>query len=225
MSDNTKPRFMLLHDHTEFEPDHVSGFDFTVKNIAQALSTGCVRYNGNTYVPYSVAQHCVIMSRLMEQQGHGAKECFLALHHDDVEHVMGDLARPIKVLVPQFEEMEDLLWRNGVHAKWSEYLPEHFDWDHAPIVKAWDWYMITLEKRDLWDRYSKYVDHVSEREWTLIDWSDENWSYAKLPDPDTVPTIIPWDREAAKHEFVTRHFELINKLREEERERKSWVHI
>lgn len=71
-----------------------------LEDIAHALSMIC-RYNGHTTRFYSVAEHCVVMSRMVDED-----VAFEALMHDAAEAYVSDLTRPVKQLVPAFEVME-----------------------------------------------------------------------------------------------------------------------
>lgn len=74
--------------------------DVTIADIAHAL--GAVnRYNGHTRVPYSVAQHSVLVSR--ELRPDGPAVALLGLLHDASEAYLGDVPRPLKRL-PAFAE-------------------------------------------------------------------------------------------------------------------------
>jgi hypothetical protein len=65
-------------------------------DIAEALSK-INRFNGCTSVPYTVAQHSVMVARLLppEIRIHG-------LLHDAHEAYLGDITRPVKKLLAQF---------------------------------------------------------------------------------------------------------------------------
>lgn len=71
-----------------------------VEDIAYSLSNLC-RFTGHTSEFYSVAQHAVLVSYLVDPH-----HAFHALHHDDVEAVMGDVSSPLKGLLPQYKELE-----------------------------------------------------------------------------------------------------------------------
>lgn len=88
---------------------HVYDLDtniYDVDDIATALSRLC-RYNGHTKRFYSVAEHCVVMHDWVERQSWSTPlDCLTALHHDDAEYIIGDLARPIKLEMPDFKAKE-----------------------------------------------------------------------------------------------------------------------
>ena len=75
-----------------FDPDP-SQLD--IGDIARALANVC-RFGGHSRVFYSVAQHSVIVSELVEQRGGDAEDVFAALMHDASEAYLGDMPHPIK---------------------------------------------------------------------------------------------------------------------------------
>jgi hypothetical protein len=88
---------------------HVYDLDtnvYDVDDIATSLSRLC-RYNGHTRRFYSVAEHCVVMHDWVERQPWSTPiDCLTTLHHDDAEYIIGDLARPIKLEMPDFKAKE-----------------------------------------------------------------------------------------------------------------------
>jgi uncharacterized protein len=82
-------------------------------DIARALANQC-RFGGHCRVFYSVAQHSVIVSRLVEQRGGDAEDAFAALMHDAAEAYLGDMPHPLKHRSPlgaAFKAAEDDLER------------------------------------------------------------------------------------------------------------------
>lgn len=81
-------------------------FDFTkpgtltVEEVAHALSKIC-RFTGHCREFYSVAQHSVVVSYLVPK--HLRKQ---ALFHDAAESVVGDMASPLKRLIPEYKALE-----------------------------------------------------------------------------------------------------------------------
>jgi hypothetical protein len=71
-----------------------------IEDIAHALSMLC-RYGGHTRRFYSVAEHCVLMSRAVAPE-----HALWALLHDATEAYMGDLIRPLKRQMPAYAEAE-----------------------------------------------------------------------------------------------------------------------
>ncbi len=80
-------------------------------DIACALANVC-RFGGHCRPFYSVAQHSVIVSRLVEERGGDAEDVFAALMHDAAEAYLGDMPHPIKHRSPlgaAFKAAEDHL--------------------------------------------------------------------------------------------------------------------
>ena len=75
-----------------FDPDPEQ---LDAHDIARALGNQC-RFGGHCRVFYSVAQHSVIVSELVEQRGGDAEDVFAALMHDASEAYLGDMPHPIK---------------------------------------------------------------------------------------------------------------------------------
>jgi 5'-deoxynucleotidase YfbR-like HD superfamily hydrolase len=72
------------------DPDQLDPGD-----IARALANQC-RFGGHCRTFYSVAQHSVIVSRLVEERGGDAEDVFAALMHDATEAYLGDMPHPLK---------------------------------------------------------------------------------------------------------------------------------
>jgi len=80
-------------------------------DIARALANQC-RFGGHSRVFYSVAQHSVIVSELVEQGGGEVEDVFAALMHDATEAYLGDMPHPLKHRSPlgaAFKAAEDHL--------------------------------------------------------------------------------------------------------------------
>lgn len=77
--------------------------DIDVYDIAHALSQLC-RFGGHVRQFYSVAEHCVLLS-------HAVPPPFAlwALLHDASEAYCVDLPRPIKYMLPEYRQMEDMI--------------------------------------------------------------------------------------------------------------------
>jgi len=74
-----------------------------INDIAMGLSKQC-RFNGQTNRFYSVAEHCVLVSRLSIFKT--PYEQLAALLHDAAEAYIGDVADPVKQNLPWFKETE-----------------------------------------------------------------------------------------------------------------------
>lgn len=110
--------------------------DVRIADIAHALSL-INRFTGHSKAPYSVAQHSVMVSRLCEPAC--AK---WGLLHDASEAYLGDMATPLKNLIPEYREIE----RRVQHV-----IAERFglEWPMPDAVKIADLRALMGEKRDL----------------------------------------------------------------------------
>lgn len=81
--------------------------DIDPRDIAHALAMTC-RYGGHVSRFYSVAEHCVLMSRAVP-----AEHALWALLHDAGEAYLSDVIRPIKrsPMMIEYRKAEDCLMR------------------------------------------------------------------------------------------------------------------
>ncbi len=89
------------------DPDPTS---ITLEDIAYSLARIC-RFTGHIRrgieLPYSVAQHSVLVARYLENQGHGRLVQACGLMHDAHEAYVGDVASPIKKAIRSLHEDEE----------------------------------------------------------------------------------------------------------------------
>lgn len=78
---------------------------FTLSDIAGALSKIC-RFGGQVPLFYSVAEHCVHAANIAIEDGHDSKTCAAVLMHDAAEAFLGDIVKPLKVMLPEYAELE-----------------------------------------------------------------------------------------------------------------------
>jgi hypothetical protein len=103
-----------------------------LSDIAHHLSQ-INRFTGGTKIPYSVARHSLLVMRMAEQATIGMTEKFRAdtmyagLMHDASEAYLGDVSKPLKGLLPEYQRLEE---------KWSAVLYSRFGVSQDPIV--WD---------------------------------------------------------------------------------------
>lgn len=110
--------------------------DVRLPDISHALSL-ITRFTGHAKCPYSVAQHSVMVSRLTPP------ECALwGLLHDASEAYLGDVATPLKNLLPGYRELEEHVQRTIARVF-------GLAWPMPPVVKHADLRALMAEKRDL----------------------------------------------------------------------------
>jgi len=102
-----------------------------IEDIASALSHLC-RFNGHCTHFYSVAEHSVLCSLQVSPQN-----AMAALLHDATEAYVGDLIRPIKRFMPEFESLEDRIWL-AVARKFGlpAVLPDEVHWADNSVLMA-----------------------------------------------------------------------------------------
>jgi hypothetical protein len=76
-----------------------------LEDIAHALSMEC-RYSGHTKFFYSVAQHCLLGTYKMLEDGLSDRLQLLFMLHDATEAWYRDIPRPLKPLLPEYLELE-----------------------------------------------------------------------------------------------------------------------
>ena len=115
--------------------------EIIIEDIAQGLSNIC-RFTGQVREHYSVAQHSLLVSWLVPQAP--ASIPLAALMHDSAEAYLGDLASPIKRLMPQFKAIETDLHRHICRLYGLSY-----DSSVMELIKHYDTVALVTEGRDL----------------------------------------------------------------------------
>jgi 5'-nucleotidase len=154
--------------------------DVDIADIAHALANQC-RFSGHVKEFFSVAQHSVICSFIVEPGFELA-----ALLHDAQEAYLQDMARPLKI-DPHFGQAY-----RGAEKRAEKVIAEVFGTPYPmpPEVKWADNTCLVTEARDLM--------HGTD------DWSPELRTYEPLPDP-----IVSWSPKKARTKFLERYLALI----------------
>lgn len=128
----------------KFMYDNPREEDIDIEDIAHSLSMLC-RYNGHIKKFFSVAEHSVLVSRYVPQEG---KLPLWGLLHDAAEAYIGDLVTPLKHRLVQYMNVEE-----GVEATiFNKFGLEYDDFADEiipPEVKEVDRRMLATECRDL----------------------------------------------------------------------------
>jgi len=171
-------------------PEGLHPDDVDLEDIAHALAMKC-RWTGHTATFYSVAEHAIHVATMVEMSL-GPASALKALHHDDAEAYLPDVAAPIKdairVAVPGYTEpvsfcrVEQILLDSIMDAL---AIPRPTPAENAAIHFA-DLTLLVTEARDLMH-------------------GTEGWDRVNLPTP--LPGIIlrPWPCSQAKLLFLQLH--------------------
>lgn len=154
-----------------------------IHDIASVLSR-LPRWGGRTradLLPYSVAQHSVMVSKLCRPEN-----ALIALLHDATEAYLGDVISPMKRILPQYQQMEEL---------WALAIGERFGLGdrlhNLPAdVKCADLIALELERHDLL---------VHGETW-------HKWGMSQRP--TMLPRIRPEAAPVARSMFMSRFNEL-----------------
>ncbi len=151
-----------------------------INDIAYALSNIC-RFGGHSSKFYSVAQHCVLVSTVVSPAN-----ALLGLMHDASEAYLGDVVRPLRLLIRDYQTLE---------SAWNKVILRKFQvtGDHTEVKEA-DNHILSLEISAL--TYSKGGG-----------WPD--FSSPRMPGI----TIDPWTPALARRVFIAYYYGLANAKR------------
>lgn len=101
MADQTIHRHdILTADCTYFDLLDPAPSAFTLNNIATGLANTC-RFGGQCSRFYSVAEHSIWVSRIVPEE-----HAVAGLFHDAAEAFIGDMPKPLKVMLPDYQAVE-----------------------------------------------------------------------------------------------------------------------
>jgi len=166
--------WFLTHTGKQFWPLDARPDEIDIEDIAHGLSHIC-RFGGHCRHFYSVAQHSVLVSRAVTFRK-------LGLLHDATEAYIGDMVRPLKLQMPEFNAIESKLW---------SVIAERFGLplDMPPEIKQADNAALMAERRDLFDP------------------SSYPWGIVEEPLPERV---IPMNPDEAKKFFLDEYYAIIS---------------
>jgi len=168
---------------------------FDLNSIANGLAKVC-RFAGQIPFWYSVAEHAYWVSKRLERLGHDVRVQLAGLHHDDPEHVIGDIAAPVKrwlaVHTDALETLEAALMAAIIPS--LGFYPGEIDIEHPAVHAA-----------DQWARASEalYLNHSH----------GAAWPGPRELDPNPDLSSIGLSPERAASLWTTRHHDLFHKLR------------
>ena len=164
-----------------FSFDAPEDHDFPIGEIAHALSNIC-RFTGHVREFYSVAQHSVLVSQIVPYN-----LAMAGLMHDAVEAYVGDVASPLKRMLPEYKAIE-----NRVEAALMK--AHGLPFPLPPEIKMADMRALITEKRDLMGGDKEYQEEAAGVRW-----------------PDFEPMtqrVVPMDPWSAYDLFMSRWLEL-----------------
>jgi 5'-deoxynucleotidase YfbR-like HD superfamily hydrolase len=118
-----------------------------ISDIARALSNIC-RFGGQCRKFYSVAEHSMLALDVGKADGLDDRACRSLLLHDAAEAYLGDIVKPLKNLLPDFERLEA-----GVESVIAEKFGCHFA---DPRIREIDFSLLIHERRELFSRDQEY---------------------------------------------------------------------
>lgn len=171
--------------------------EFNILDIAHALSNIC-RYNGHCNQFYSVAEHSVLVSRLVEELQLG--DPFIGLMHDGHEAYLSDVPSPFKQLLPDWSAIDVAL---------EEKLYDHFSipWPREDGIKYADVLAYFIERDCLFDEWKTNKTYLAEKypemQDRATDLLKQGWEIDKY---------LPWRAHTL---FLERYYELQKQTRED----------
>jgi len=141
-----------------------------IQDITRALANTC-RFGGHCRSFYSVAQHSVIVSELVEERGGDPEDVFAALMHDAAEAYLGDMPHPLKhrsALGEAFKQAEKHL-EQAINTRFNIK-------PGVPEIKRADRALLATERRALSteDWHWPELDGVEPLEIELTAWSPDD---------------------------------------------------
>lgn len=136
---------MLTFSGRDYLPTQMMHADVHIEDVAHALSLIC-RFGGHTEVHYSVAQHSLLVTRILEDQGAPVEAQLAGLLHDAHEAYIGDIPTPIKsVLGATWHDLEADVATAVRRA--LDVTSAFHDWED--LIKYADRVALATERRDL----------------------------------------------------------------------------
>lgn len=177
--------FIRTYTGKNFDLLNIACSEIDIEDIAHSLSNLC-RFTGHTKSFYSVAQHSVIVSEIVEAMDYGPKTQLMGLLHDATEAYLTDISRPLKLLsaMKGYRKLEEELEKRiALHFGFSMFM--------TIAIKEADHQALATEARDLMG-------------------NPADWEYLK--NVKTWGTIVPLSPDKAKKQFLKRYEQLTKKV-------------
>lgn len=183
--------------------------DIGLADVASGLSK-CCRFAGQMRHFYSVAQHAILVSRLVPDRYR-----LIALHHDDTESLMGDISRNLK----HSDGMQGYRTLEAGLATWlwdALEIDPNLVHEATPIVKTADDLACVFENVVLrldceWTGMTQVLSHRDHgfirREMNFDIMSP---MFERLPDQND---FAPWASDVAERQWLKEHHEIVSGVR------------
>jgi hypothetical protein len=155
------------------DPNHV-----TIKSVARGLANTC-RFAGQCARFYSVAEHSVLLSKMVSIRGNHIER--IGLLHDAAEAFILDMPKPLKEMLPDYKAVESRV-EEVVFSKFG------FSNPLPAIIKDADRRMLATEQSQI-----------------MFNTDDWKWTHSVIPYPLKIEC---WPPDRAYHEFMLRAEEL-----------------
>ncbi len=167
------------------DPKNVKADDIRLYDIAHPLSFIC-RGVGQVKHFLSVGQHCINCAKEAEGRGYSDRVILACLLHDGAEAYVSDIIRPVKVLLENFDEIED---------RFQEAIYEHFGL--GDLTEEERELVHLIDDAMLWNEAKELFAHVDELEPPLL---------------STIPNFKVRDFQDVENEFNLMAVNLLHRL-------------
>ncbi|MBQ8083587.1 MAG: phosphohydrolase [Clostridia bacterium] len=167
------------------DPQNVKPDDIRLYDIAHPLSFIC-RGVGQVKHFLSVGQHCINCAKEAEGRGYSDRVILACLLHDGAEAYVSDIIRPVKVLLNNFEEIEE---------RFQEAIYAHFGLEDLTDEERELVHLIDDAK--LWNEAKELFAHVEDLEPPLL---------------STIPNFKVRDFQEVENEFNLMAVNLLHRL-------------
>jgi len=133
-----------------------------IQSVAAGLSKIC-RFAGQCPEFYSVAEHSILAYRLACWRGIPNEALKAVLLHDAGEAYIGDMVKPLKIMLPEYQVVESRM-EAAIEARFGV---EFAAW--RDVIKRFDRAMLKAEKQTLWPDDSEEWTGFSEIEAAEVD--------------------------------------------------------
>ena len=136
---------MLTASGRDFLPTNIMPDEVQITDIAHALSLIC-RFGGHTVEHYSVAQHSLLVQRILDNMNASPEAQLAGLMHDAHEAYIGDIPTPIKIVMG-YDWF--CLEQQASQAVQSAFGLTHISNKYKKLIKTADLIALATERRDL----------------------------------------------------------------------------